>query len=143
MKQQPFTDNMKEAADSMGISMYQRFSLMEASLFLRCSEADLQKLARTHKISYIQVTAEQVDFFGFQLLEYLLKSVVVKSSSSSSDDTSPERIVRAKELQELTGLSRTTLWRLERNEEFPSRVPLSGSSVGWRYSEVMEWMRTR
>jgi predicted DNA-binding transcriptional regulator AlpA len=141
MKQQPFSDNMKEIADSMGISMYQRFSLMEASLFLRCTEADLQKLIRTHKISYIQVTSEQVDFFGFQVLEYLLKSVVTKSASSS--DTSPERIVRAKELQELTGLSRTTLWRMERKGEFPDRVPLSGSSVGWRYSEVMEWMRTR
>jgi len=35
-------------------------------------------------------------------------------SNSSSDDASPERIVRAKELQELTGLSRTTLWQLER-----------------------------
>ncbi|HIJ25788.1 MAG: AlpA family phage regulatory protein [Gammaproteobacteria bacterium] len=114
---------------------------MEASLFLRCTEADLQKLIRTHKISYIQVTSEQVDFFGFQVLEYLLKSVVTKSASSS--DTSPERIVRAKELQELTGLSRTTLWRMERKGEFPDRVPLSGSSVGWRYSEVMEWMRTR
>jgi hypothetical protein len=105
---------MKGGADSMGISMYQRFSLIEASLFLRCTEADLQKLAHTHKISYIQATSEQVDFFGFQLLEYLLKSVVVKSASSSTNDASPERIVRAKELQELTGLSRTTLWQLER-----------------------------
>jgi predicted DNA-binding transcriptional regulator AlpA len=143
MKQQPFSDNMKEIADSMGISMYQRFSLMEASLFLRCTEADLQKLTRTHKISYIQVTSEQIDFFGFQLLEYLLKSVVTKSPSSDTATSSPERIVRAKELQELTGLSRTTLWRLERRGEFPDRVPLSGSSVGWRYSEVMEWMQTR
>jgi len=103
----------------------------------------LQKLTRTHKISYIQVTSEQIDFFGFQLLEYLLKSVVTKSPSSDTATSSPERIVRAKELQELTGLSRTTLWRLERRGEFPDRVPLSGSSVGWRYSEVMEWMQTR
>ncbi|HIJ25790.1 MAG: AlpA family phage regulatory protein [Gammaproteobacteria bacterium] len=67
----------------------------------------------------------------------------MKSPSSSAGSASSERIVRAKELQELTGLSRTTLWRMERKGEFPDRVPLSGSSVGWRYSEVMEWMRTR
>ena len=141
MKQSPFSDNMVEIANSMGISMYQRFNTMEAALFLRCSEDDLQKLIRTHKISFIQVTKEQVDFFGFQLLEYLMNHVVTKVPSST--DSSPERIVRAKELQELTGLSRTTIWRMERKGEFPGRVPLSGSSVGWRYSEVMEWMRTR
>ena len=79
MKSQGFSDNMVEMANSMGISMYQRFSLLEASLFLRCSQDDIKKLTRHHKISFIQVTVEQIDFFGFQLLEYLLKSVVVKS----------------------------------------------------------------
>lgn len=143
MTQEPFPDNMVEMANNMGISMYQRFSTSEASLFLRCSIDDLMKLIRAHKISFIQVTKEQIDFFGFQLLQYLVENVVTKDTATSTPDTFPERIVRAKELHELTGLSRTTIWRMERKGEFPSRVPLSGNSVGWRYSEIMEWMKLR
>ncbi|MDA3969740.1 MAG: AlpA family transcriptional regulator [Desulfobulbaceae bacterium] len=143
MNKEPFPDTMVEMANNMGISMYQRFSMNEACLFLRCSIDDLMKLTRAHKISFIQVTKDQIDFFGFQLLEHLVDNVVTKPTKQSSPDTWPERIVRAKELHELTGLSRTTIWRMERKGEFPSRVPLSGNSVGWRYSEVMEWMKLR
>jgi len=143
MKKQPFSDDMLEIANSRGISMYQRFSANEASLFLRCSIDELMKLTRENRISFIQVTADRIDFFGFQLLEYLLDNVVERTTSQSSPDDMPERIIRAQELQELTGLSRTTIWRMERKGEFPSRVPLSGSSVGWRHSEIMEWMKQR
>jgi predicted DNA-binding transcriptional regulator AlpA len=143
MKEQPFPESMVEMANNMGISMYQRFSSSEAALFLRLSNGDLLQLTRSHKISFVQVTQDKVDFFGFQLLEYLLSNVVVKSATPDSSNISQERIVRAKELQELTGLSRTTIWRMERKGEFPSRVPLSSSSIGWRYTEVMEWMKLR
>ena len=119
---QPFSENMREIADSMGVFFYQRFSMMEASLFLRCSLNDLKKIVKQHKISFIQVTSDQVDFFGFQLLEYLLKSITIKSQTDPSA-SSPERIVRSKELQNLTGLSRTTIWRLERKGDFPHRAP--------------------
>lgn len=143
MNKQPFADNMLEIANSMGISMYQRFSSNEASLFLRCSIDELMKLTRSHEISFVQVTRDQIDFFGFQLLEYLLSSVVSRSTPISGSSELPERIVRAKELHELTGLSRTTIWRMEHKGEFPPRVPLSGNIVGWRYSEIMEWMKLR
>lgn len=140
--EQPFSDNMKDVADSMGISLYQRFSLHEAALFLRCSFDDLKTLVKQRKISFIQVTADQVDFFGFQLLEHLLKNVVVKRPDAPVENL-PERIIRTRELQELTGLSRTTIWRLERKGEFPQRVSLCAGSIGWRYSEVMEWLGSR
>ncbi len=43
----------------------------------------------------------------------------------------------------MTGLSRTTLWRMENKGEFPRRVSLGENSVGWRLSEVENWMRER
>jgi len=55
----------------------------------------------------------------------------------------PERIVRTKELLELTGLSRTTIWRMEKAGTFPNRVSLGEASIGWRYSEVSEWIEKR
>ena len=42
-----------------------------------------------------------------------------------------------------TGLSRTTLWRLERAGRFPRRVKLSTRAVGWRASDVEAWIAGR
>ena len=128
----------------MGISLYQRFTPVEASLFLRCPLTDIEKLQNKGKIEFIQITKNQTEFFGFQLLNYLLNSIqgnVVKSATQQAPK--PERIIRAKEVQELTGLSRTTIWRLERSGKFPARVPLSSSIIGWRSSDITQWIATR
>ncbi len=43
----------------------------------------------------------------------------------------------------MVGLSRTTLWRLENKGEFPKRVSLGGNSVGWKLSEIKQWIDER
>jgi prophage regulatory protein len=50
------------------------------------------------------------------------------------------RMLRLPEVVELTGLSPTTLWRRERNGEFPRRRRLGSTLVAWRSDEVAEWM---
>ncbi|MGH8591436.1 MAG: helix-turn-helix transcriptional regulator [Gammaproteobacteria bacterium] len=55
----------------------------------------------------------------------------------------PDAILNARQVKELTGLSRTTIWRLERSGGFPHRVQLSPSRVGWSRDEVGMWMETR
>ena len=52
-------------------------------------------------------------------------------------------VLRSDEVTRLTGLSRTTLWRLERRGEFPLRVHLGANSIGWIGSEVREWIDCR
>jgi prophage regulatory protein len=47
------------------------------------------------------------------------------------------------QVQQLTNLSRTTRWRLERRGEFPKRVRLSPGRVGWRRDEIQEWIYSR
>ena len=54
-----------------------------------------------------------------------------------------EQIVRPRNLPAITGLSRTTTWRLERAGDFPKRVKLSAGAVGYRLSEVMAWLEAR
>ena len=54
-----------------------------------------------------------------------------------------DRIIRSEEVQELTGLGRTTLWRYENKGQFPRRVSLGGNTVGWKMSEVQNWIRAR
>jgi len=138
----PFDDTVKDAADNMGVSLYQRFTFLEASLFLRCPVADLQSLVDDSKLEYIKLTDKQTEFFGYQLIQYLL-SAIQAPAANPGPDPEGDQILRAKYVHGLTGLSRTTIWRMERKGSFPARVPLSAGSVGWRKSQVDEWIKNR
>lgn len=54
-----------------------------------------------------------------------------------------EGILRAADVKLITGLSRVTIWRLEREGRFPARVQLSGNRVGWYGNEVQDWIKSR
>lgn len=56
---------------------------------------------------------------------------------------STDRFIREKECQQLTGLSRSCRYRLEKTGQFPSRRKLGGRSVGWSLSEVLAWKDSR
>lgn len=43
----------------------------------------------------------------------------------------------------LTGLSRTTIWRMGRRSTFPKPVKLGERRVGWRATEIDEWIGSR
>jgi prophage regulatory protein len=50
------------------------------------------------------------------------------------------KILRINQVLDLTGLSRATLWRREREGTFPQRVQLGANSVGWKSDEVLQWL---
>ena len=52
-------------------------------------------------------------------------------------------ILRLPQVVVRTGLSRSTLWRLERANAFPSRIRLSANSVGWSEAEIATWLAKR
>lgn len=52
-------------------------------------------------------------------------------------------IIRPRYLQALTGLSRTTIWRLERAGEFPKRIKLSLGAVGYKLDDIQAWIDSR
>jgi prophage regulatory protein len=54
-----------------------------------------------------------------------------------------ERMMLWPEVHHLVGLSRTTIWRLERTGQFPRRVLLSARAVGWQESELKAWLAKR
>ena len=55
-----------------------------------------------------------------------------------------ERLVRERERQEITGVSRTAWWRLRRDGLLPfAPVQLHGSAVGWRLSDLQAWIASR
>jgi prophage regulatory protein len=53
------------------------------------------------------------------------------------------RFLRIPDVTLETGLSRSTIYRLEQAGDFPRRVRLSGNSMGWWSTQVDEWKSDR
>lgn len=54
-----------------------------------------------------------------------------------------EVIWREQKVKETTGLSRTTRWRMIKEEKFPSSIKIGESAVGWLRSEILQWIESR
>ena len=60
------------------------------------------------------------------------------------DPTSlPLRFLRFPSVRARTGLSRSTIWRLERRGEFPRHRRISSNAVGWVEAELSNWIRQK
>ena len=53
------------------------------------------------------------------------------------------RFLRVTDVMRETGLSRTTIWRREREGDFPKRVPLSANATGWWSEDIDRWKSDR
>ncbi len=53
------------------------------------------------------------------------------------------KILNPNEVVEKTGLSRVTIWRREKDGQFPLRVNLTDSRIGWVDEEIDEWIESR
>lgn len=54
-----------------------------------------------------------------------------------------ECIIRGREVDQLTGLSKTLRYELEKAGKFPRRRRISSRASGYLQSEIQEWIRTR
>ena len=54
-----------------------------------------------------------------------------------------DRILRLPEVVEVTGLSRSSIYRLIGIHEFPRQRRLGPRSSGWRLSDVERWLESR
>ena len=56
----------------------------------------------------------------------------------------PRNIIRKPAVRQKTGLSDTTIWRLEKTDDFPGRIQLTDAgTVGWYEDEVDAWVHDR
>ena len=67
----------------------------------------------------------------------------VPSPAATPASSPPTRILRVPDVLERTGLSRTTIWRLESRGDFPARRRLGPQAVGWAEDEVTAWLDDR
>lgn len=52
-------------------------------------------------------------------------------------------LLRMPEVRRLTGLSRSSIYRLEALSRFPARIRLSERAAAWRADEVSAWLESR
>jgi prophage regulatory protein len=52
----------------------------------------------------------------------------------------PDRILRIATVLNMTGLTRSTLYRKINEGSFPKQIQISAHCTGWRESSVMAWL---
>lgn len=67
----------------------------------------------------------------------------IRASQDGDPANGPLRFLRFPAVRARTGLSRTTIWRLERRGDFPRHRRISRNAVAWAEHEVGEWIRAK
>lgn len=55
----------------------------------------------------------------------------------------PSQLVRMKEVTQITGLSRSTIYKLMNDSLFPNSVKLGIRSVAWLRSDIIKWIESK
>jgi prophage regulatory protein len=55
----------------------------------------------------------------------------------------PMRVLRLGQVLDMTGLSKTTIYKLQAEGGFPLRMKITTHCVGWIENEVQSWVETR
>jgi prophage regulatory protein len=62
---------------------------------------------------------------------------------TGSDSNAVRNALRLPAVVRMTGLGRSTIYRMEAARQFPQRVKLGLRAVGWLESEVQAWLEMR
>lgn len=77
------------------------------------------------------------------VVTFINRPTPAPATSPASLPPAPDRILRLRTVTDRVGLSRATIYRRMLRGEFPASVPLGGSLVGWRESEINAWIASR
>jgi predicted DNA-binding transcriptional regulator AlpA len=54
-----------------------------------------------------------------------------------------DRLMRDREVEAVTTLSRSQRWKLEQRGKFPARIQIGERSIGWWASQINKWLKDR
>ena len=54
-----------------------------------------------------------------------------------------DRLIKLPEVVEITGLSRSTIYRLRKLGKFPEQVRVGSRAVRWWLSEILDWIKSK
>jgi prophage regulatory protein len=67
----------------------------------------------------------------------------INSPNQGAEGQQSLKFIREAECLKITGLSRTTRWKLEKAGKFPKRCKISANSIGWLASDLDKWISSR
>ena len=54
-----------------------------------------------------------------------------------------DRLLRRRQVEEITGMARSSIYRLMQDGDFPSPVRVGPAAVRWRESDITSWLESR
>ena len=63
--------------------------------------------------------------------------------SQGEVNTMQDRLLRRREVEKITGISRSSIYRLMPDSEFPRPVKVGSAAVRWRESDITAWVESR
>ena len=54
-----------------------------------------------------------------------------------------DRLLRRREVERITGMSRSSIYRLMQEGEFPRPVRVGPAAVRWKTSNITDWIESR
>ena len=70
-----------------------------------------------------------------------LDAFLTSDEDSKRDRVGPIHVLRLPQVCKMTGLCRSSIYQMEAERRFPSRIKIGARSVGWIESEVQAWLR--
>jgi prophage regulatory protein len=64
-------------------------------------------------------------------------------NQTTRDAITVGNVIRLQEVRRMTGLGRSTIYRLQADQQFPQSIKLGIRAVGWLEREVKEWLAER
>ena len=63
--------------------------------------------------------------------------------SETSPPVQRDRFVKLNEVERLTSLKKSTIYAMQRKQEFPRCIQVTPRAVAWRESQVLQWVQDR
>lgn len=96
-----------------------------------------------HLVSQIDSIKKLIKSNDVQQPNYEQIKELVQKETPSLRPTSPNDLIRREEVINMVGLSRSTIYTLMKNSEFPLSIKLSERSVAWRRGDIQNWINDK
>ena len=94
-------------------------------------------------VETVQICALFALVFEGAIAEIPAVQILAMNGEIMTKEYSAPTVLRRRQVEELTGLARSTIYELMHRGLFPVPVRLSKRAVGWRYREIEAWINSR
>ena len=105
-------------------------------------------LKTQNTVRELQLLQRHIDQFKSQIIKRdiseqtrsRIPELALTTEQASKYSNHPNDLIRIKEVMQMTGLSRSSVYVQRNNGDFPSPIQLSSRSVAWVRSDVEAWV---